>query len=84
MIRKGDKPITVTWYLDGHPVLDSENVQILKVGRSSILTIDPVGGHDQGNYTCKASNPAGQASSVTSLIVHGSGISSFLLVNSHF
>ena len=71
VIKKGDKPLMITWLFNGNPLTDSESIQILKVGRSSILTIDPVFGYNQGNYTCVVSNPAGQMSVHTSLIVNG-------------
>ena len=71
VLRKGDSPLVISWIFNGQPLVNSEGVQILKVGRTSILTIDPVRGENQGNYTCTASNPAGQMSVHTSLIVHG-------------
>ena len=50
----------------------SDDIQIAKMGsRSSILTIDPVRGHNQGNYSCVAVNPAGQKAVHTVLKVNG-------------
>ncbi|KAF2359262.1 Immunoglobulin-like domain, partial [Trinorchestia longiramus] len=61
VVRKGDRPILISWLFNGRPLLLSDDVQVDKVGsRTSILTIDPVRGHNQGNYTCVASNPAGE------------------------
>ena len=61
----------LSWLFNGHSLVDSESLQILKVGRSSILSIDPVQGHHQGNYSCVASNPAGSEAVHASLIVNG-------------
>ncbi|KAF2359263.1 Immunoglobulin I-set, partial [Trinorchestia longiramus] len=71
ILQKGDQPLLISWLFNGKPLGESDHVKILKVGRSSILTIDPVKGLNQGNYTCIASNPAGQMSVHAHLFVNG-------------
>ena len=72
VLRKGDKPIDISWLFNGAPIIESEDVQIGKMGRgSSILTIDPIRGYNQGNYTCVATNPAGRMTVHTILKVNG-------------
>lgn len=72
VLRKGDKPIVISWLFNGLPLTNSEDVEIVKMGsRSSILTIEPVTGQNQGNYTCVASNPAGSMAVHTVLKVNG-------------
>ena len=71
VLQKGDKPLAISWLFNEQPLLNTDEIQILRVGRSSILTIDPVSGHHQGNYTCVASNPAGRMATSTKLIVNG-------------
>lgn len=74
VLRKGDKPFTISWLFNDSPLFTNEDVQVLRVGRSSILTIDPVRGYNQGNYTCVASNPAGTVAVSSQLIVNGACI----------
>lgn len=72
VLRKGDKPITMSWLFNGYPLSSNDDIQITKMGsRSSILTIDSVKGSNQGNYTCVASNQAGSMAVHASLIVEG-------------
>lgn len=73
MIRKGDRPVTFTWLRDHHYLTANDDVQIDNVGgRTSILTLDPVRNHHQGNYTCLVTNAAGLAESSAVLLVNGS------------
>ncbi|XP_047735804.1 Down syndrome cell adhesion molecule-like [Hyalella azteca] len=70
VLRSGDRPVTTTWLFNGRPLVPSDDVHVTKMGqRSSILTIDPVRGHNQGNYTCVATNQAGEAAVHTRLEV---------------
>ncbi len=55
----------VTWYKDGRSV-PRENIS--RVNAISLLTLESVGPHDQGEYWCKAHNAEGwNKSSRTSL-----------------
>lgn len=71
IVKKGDKPLTVRWHFDGLQLFTSKSVQIHQIGRSSILTLDPVRAKHQGRYTCVATNAAGEDSSSTFLRVNG-------------
>lgn len=75
VLRKGDKPIHISWFFNGQPITNSDEVQITKMGaRSSILMIDPVRGHNKGNYSCVASNPAGRVAVHALLTVYGKAL----------
>ena len=72
VLRKGDKPVMISWLFNGTRLIESESISISKMGsRSSVLIIDPVRGHHKGNYTCVASNPAGRMAVHTTLKVNG-------------
>lgn len=72
VLRKGDKPVILSWLFNGRPLGHSDDVQITKMGsRSSILTIDSIRGRNQGNYSCVASNLAGEMAVHASLSVEG-------------
>ena len=71
VLRKGDKPLHISWFFNGEPLVNSDDVQIMEVGRSSILTIDQVRGHHQGNYSCVATNPGGKMAVHSKLVVNG-------------
>lgn len=67
----GDFPIDIVWLLNGLPV-DEKSVSTSKLGkRLSVLNIDAVSGPHAGNYTCTASNLAGQVEHTASLSVNG-------------
>lgn len=67
----GDFPIDIVWLLNGKPI-DKESVSTSKLGkRLSVLNIDAVSGPHAGNYTCTASNLAGQVEHSAALRVNG-------------
>ena len=70
VLRKGDQLVVVSWLFNGTPLSASGDVKVMKVGRSSILTIDPVRGRNQGNYSCVATNSAGRMAVHTELFVN--------------
>ncbi|XP_047735802.1 hemicentin-1-like [Hyalella azteca] len=70
VVQKGDSPLLLSWLYNGQPLTPSDHTKVLEVGRSSILTIDPVKGHHQGNYTCVAANPAGEMAVHAQLFVN--------------
>ncbi|CAK1540555.1 unnamed protein product [Leptosia nina] len=71
MVTKGDKPINITWYLNGKSVLNVPGVTVTKIGhKSSSLSIDAVSFIHTGVYTCFASNQAGHANQSTDLVVN--------------
>lgn len=67
----GDFPIDIVWLLNGR-VVNEEAVSTAKLGkRLSVLNIDAVADLHAGNYTCAASNLAGQAEHSSLLRVNG-------------
>lgn len=67
----GDFPIDIVWQRNGQPV-DDDLVATAKLGkRLSVLNIDSVSGSHAGNYTCAASNLAGQTEHTAELRVNG-------------
>ena len=75
VLRKGDRPVVFSWLFDGHLLTSSQDVEIVSVGgRTSLLTLDPVRGHHQGNYTCRASNGAGSSDVSSAILVNGTKI----------
>lgn len=72
VLRKGDPPLVFTWLFNGVTLVNTDDTQITGVGaRTSILTLDPVNAHHQGNYECVAQNAAGITRSQANLIVNG-------------
>lgn len=71
VLQKGDQPIKFSWIFNGVTLESSSEIQIDYIGRSSILTLDPVRGVHQGTYTCVASNPAGEEQMSANLTVNG-------------
>lgn len=73
VISDGDLPLNIFWtFNNNQPITSDMDVTILKLGkRSSVLTIDSVGGHHAGNYTCHGQNLAGSISYTTELKVIG-------------
>lgn len=71
-VGKGDFPIKINWYLNGLEVERYEGISTMRTNkRVSQLTIDQVQALHSGEYTCLASNDAGNASYSTSLRVNG-------------
>lgn len=67
----GDFPIDIVWQRNGQPV-DEDLVATAKLGkRLSVLNIDSVSGSHAGNYSCAASNLAGQTEHTAELRVNG-------------
>lgn len=67
----GDLPIDIKWKLNDRDI-DEAFITTAKLGkRLTILNIDSVNGYHAGNYTCLASNQAGNAQHSSTLIVNG-------------
>lgn len=72
MVTKGDRPINITWHLNGKPMNNIPGVTITKIGhKSSSLSIDAVSFIHTGVYNCLVSNQAGHANFSTDLVVNG-------------
>ncbi|KAK3862534.1 hypothetical protein Pcinc_031611 [Petrolisthes cinctipes] len=71
VLQKGDRPVNFTWIFNGIKLnSDGDGVQINFIGKSSILTLDPVRGIHQGSYSCRASNGVGQQQVSAALVVN--------------
>ena len=71
-VAKGDTPVSILWYFHGREVSHVMGVNTMKVGgRSNILTISSATHGHSGQYTCVASNAAGEARHSATLVVHG-------------
>lgn len=68
---KGDAPIGLTFYHNGIPVIDENGMIITKSSKTISLTIESLRADHQGNYTCRASNRAGQAEFTSVLNING-------------
>lgn len=71
----GDLPIVIEWSFN-NVSLGSQgrrNAVVIAAmgGRSSVLTIESVGGEHTGNYTCAGTNSAGQSTHTVALVVNG-------------
>ncbi|XP_068224096.1 cell adhesion molecule Dscam1 isoform X18 [Palaemon carinicauda] len=70
-LRKGDEPVMIRWLLNDVELVNSDSTQINSLGsRTSVLTLDPIRAHHQGNYSCSATNDAGVVKVSATLIVN--------------
>jgi hypothetical protein len=78
IITVGQLPVQITWTFHGaadSAKVTQEGVTTMKLGaKSSVLMIDSVKASHAGNYSCKASNEAGNSEHTTSLVVNGRSI----------
>lgn len=71
-ITKGDLPLTIKWLFNDKPIFAHLNILTSKFGnRSSFLTVPAVTADNGGNYTCTATNDAGQHNHTAVLNVLG-------------
>ncbi|CAH1979439.1 unnamed protein product [Acanthoscelides obtectus] len=69
-VNKGDMPITFTWLLNDESIPGEVTVNIVSFGKkTSVLSIDSANEHHAGNYSCVASNRAGNSSYTAQLVV---------------
>ena len=72
VIRRGDEPLTITWSLKGEKLHSGPALTTTMLGtRTSMLTIASVSYQHIGEYTCRATNPAGSRTYSTQLKVNG-------------
>lgn len=71
IISKGDNPVRISWYLNAKPVSNIHGVVVTQARRVGSLTIESVQADHSGNYTCAASNPAGNDTYSAALNVNG-------------
>ena len=71
-VSHGDMPITITWSLKGQELNSGPSIVTTMVGtRTSMLIISSVDYSHVGEYTCRASNPAGSVTHSADLVVNG-------------
>ena len=71
-VRKGDKPLSLTWSLKGDIISSDAAMTTTMIGlQTSLLSISSVDYQHSGDYTCRAENPAGVTSHSTTLLVNG-------------
>lgn len=72
VILSGDLPASLSWMLDGQPLVTTDNVVVSKTGsKISSLTIDSVSAKDAGNYTCVGENAVGNSTYTSTLFING-------------
>ena len=72
VVSKGDMPITITWSLKGQDLNSGPSITTTMVGtRTSMLIISDVDYTHIGEYTCRATNPAGSVTHAAKLNVNG-------------
>ena len=72
-VARGDSPLTLMWMKDGEPIpRGRSSYKVLNFDEfNSMLTLESLNLEHIGNYSCRASNPAGASSVETQLIVYG-------------
>ena len=72
IVSHGDMPVTITWSLKGKQLNSGPSISTTMLGqRTSMLTIADVSYLHIGEYTCRATNPAGSVTHSTQLVVNG-------------
>ncbi|XP_053206709.1 cell adhesion molecule Dscam2-like isoform X2 [Panonychus citri] len=67
----GSSPLEIIWFKDGKKLFDSPTIKIRTNEDGSMLIITSISSMHSGNYTCSISNPYGQDSFTTELLVEG-------------
>lgn len=71
-VPDGDLPIDIQWYFNGHAIMDTDDISMMKVGkRTNVLSIESVRAQHAGVFICQAKNGAGKAQHSTELSVYG-------------
>lgn len=72
-VSKGDTPLNISWKLNGKDIPAAHaGITTFPLGvRSSVLTISSIEAENAGEFTCLASNRAGQVAHSATLLVNG-------------
>lgn len=71
-VSKGDKPLKISWSFHGEELSSHMGITTTKIGdRTSLLTIASAMAAHNGNYTCTASNAAGNTSHTATIRING-------------
>lgn len=75
-IMKGDFPVNIVWKFNDKTIgPDDSDITITKINRHmSALSIESVTARHAGEYTCVATNRAGNATHSTTLAVNGTNL----------
>ncbi|XP_067138851.1 neurotrimin-like [Centruroides vittatus] len=65
------KSLSFTWLKNGKELTQSSEIRIKNDKEYSVIIIDPIEVHSQGNYTCVVSNDFGKDSFTAELLVEG-------------
>ena len=72
VVSQGDMPVSITWSLKGEELNSGPDITTTMLGqRTSMLTIASVSYLLIGEYTCRATNPAGSVTHSAELKVNG-------------
>jgi len=63
--------VSVSWFKDGKPVKSGDNVKICTEGEQHLIELVNCDAEVAGEYTCTASNVAGDACCTVNVIVTG-------------
>lgn len=71
-VSEGDLPLRIDWRLNGRDIGEYSEIGVSAIGkRTSILVIESVTYEHAGNYSCRATNRAGESSYTAGLQVNG-------------
>lgn len=72
MVPSGDLPLNITWLFNGKNIKNYQEISVSKTGRrGSTLMIESTSYSLSGNFTCVASNQAGEMQYTAELQVNG-------------
>lgn len=85
-IMKGDFPVKIVWKFNGRTIdFNDPDVTITRINlRMSALSIESVAARHAGNYTCVATNRAGNVSHSTTLAVNGTYLNKHACTSKRF
>lgn len=71
-VSRGDQPLTIWWTRNGVRISNDAATSVTMFNaKTSVLTLNEVDHHSDGEYRCIAENPAGQTSHSANLTVYG-------------